>query len=100
MKNKLLVDIDTERNPGAITVAKPPGFSQPKNREEFLAGLLLDVDCLCEAVVTLIHLVEKEGGRKSQESLRVCVKRIERGVFDADNDAIWEVKPELPCTGK
>lgn len=79
MKNKFLIDIDTDRKE-TVLIQKETGM--PEGKEEANEMVLKDMACLCEAVVTMIHVAEECGARKSAESVRICIKHITDGFAD------------------
>lgn len=82
MKNQLLIDMDTERTDSPVVIGKQDG-TQPTNPQEWAEMINLDMTTLCEGLVTLIHAADQNGGRKSAESLRVCIQYLEQGFGDA-----------------
>lgn len=78
IRNILLVDIDSERDETVI-------ISHPDNLT--IQGtdnpIVDDMACLCEAIVTLIHVAEQQGAKSSPSSLRDCIKHLQDGFADA-----------------
>jgi hypothetical protein len=81
MKNIIVVDIDTDRNP-VVQIGKPELTDMPNNEAEAKEMLVKDMACLTEALVTLIHAAHQSGYKDSAESLRDCIKHLEHGFID------------------
>ena len=96
MKNKLLIDIDTDRkNPGPVIILKPQGVKMPTSKEEHVDMVIMDMASLCEAVCTLIRLAEDQGIRPSADSLRICIKHITDGFADPDYKTLDNSAPKV-----
>ncbi len=96
MKNVITVDVDTDRKvPGQIVIGKSPDVPRPKSKEEFLATVETDMATLCEGVCILIHLLEQAGGRKSYESLKICIDHLQKGFAEAGYKGVTtiDIKP-------
>jgi hypothetical protein len=84
MKNKLIIDIDTERKePGTVIIGKMKS-DEPLTNEQAKEMWMDDMGCVCEALVTMIRLGEDEGWCKGADSLRVCMVHIQEGFADPD----------------
>jgi hypothetical protein len=81
MKNILIIDIDTERNP-VVQLGKPSASDLPKNKDEAEATILMDMACICEGLSTLIHAADQSGYKPSHESLKDCITHLERSFVD------------------
>lgn len=97
MKNIIIVDIDTDRDP-VVQIGKTDASELPKNKEEARESILKDMACLCEAVSTLIHAAHQSGMKDSADSLRDCINHLERGFVDGSYEAkvtkVEEIKEE------
>jgi|AntRauMFilla1563_2_1112583.scaffolds.fasta_scaffold158789_1 hypothetical protein len=60
MKNSIYIDIDTENNP-PIQFSKGPDFVIPTNQQEGIEMVSLDIGCLVDALITLIHIGTQNG---------------------------------------
>jgi hypothetical protein len=58
MKNSILIDIDTERDQ-PILIGKGQENEAPTTREEAREMILTDISCMCEALITLIHVADQ-----------------------------------------
>lgn len=81
MKNKVLVDIDTDRKEMSIILSKVLG--PPKTLAEAQAYWKEDVVCLCEALCTLIHVGDRQNWQPGAQTLRECIKHLTDGFADA-----------------
>ena len=58
MKNSITIDIDTERDQ-PILIAKGTECHVPTNKEEAAEMVLTDITCICEAMLSLIHVADQ-----------------------------------------
>jgi hypothetical protein len=95
MKNIIVVDIDTDRNP-VVQIGKPELADMPNNEAEAKEMLNKDMACLTEALVTLIHAAHQSGYKDSAESLRDCIKHLENGFIDNEYETkITNIPPKM-----
>jgi hypothetical protein len=55
MKNSIIIDIDTSL-PKPIQIGKRDGTPMPENDDETRKMVIVDIDCLSEALLSLIHM--------------------------------------------
>ncbi len=60
MKNIIYIEIDSEKSE-PILFGKGPDAIVPKNKEEAANMVLVDINCLTEALLSLIHLADQNG---------------------------------------
>jgi hypothetical protein len=66
MKNTLYIDIDSEREQ-PILIGKGPDSVGPQTKEEAANMVQIDIKCMAEALISLIHLADQNGyGDKEQ----------------------------------
>lgn len=58
MKNTIYIEIDTE-NVTPIMFGKGPNSKTPTNHEEAAEMILVDINCMTEALLSLIHLADQ-----------------------------------------
>jgi hypothetical protein len=60
MKNTIYIEIDSEKA-DPILFGKGPNDVMPKNPKEAAEMVLIDINCLTEALLSLIHLADQSG---------------------------------------
>lgn len=60
MKNTIYIEIDSEKSE-PILFGKGPDSPAPKNEEEAKNMVIIDINCLTEALLSLIHLADQNG---------------------------------------
>jgi hypothetical protein len=60
MINKILIDIDTDREL-PILIGKTPDTPQPTNEEEAKQMILTDIECIGETLLSVIHMAHANG---------------------------------------
>lgn len=58
MKNAIYITIDTERDQ-PIIIGKPPEITPPGTPEEAKEMILIDINCVTEALCRLIHIANQ-----------------------------------------
>lgn len=91
MKNKIIVDIDTDRDV-VVKIGKDNPSSLPKNKEEAGKQIIKDIACLTEGLVTLIQLANDNGYKDSNESINDTITHLERAFSDKDNLTVKSIK--------
>lgn len=81
MKNNVIIDFDTTRNP-ALILGK---FNKLPMNTEGQPVTVADLDTTLNAVVTQIRVLESMGANLDH-LLKSVIKAIEKGVFQADLD--------------
>ena len=66
MKNTVYIDVDTERE-RPIVIGKGPENEPPTTKEEAREMVLIDIGCVCEALITLINIAEQSGYAKKED---------------------------------
>jgi len=83
MKNILIVDIDTDREP-IVKLGKTDESHIPKNDEQAKEFIIKDMACLTEALCTLIHAADQSNFKTIDESIKDIIKHIE--INTSNND--------------
>jgi hypothetical protein len=90
MKNKIYIDIDSERK-DQILLGKGNDIPQPTNEEEAKDMVLMDIVCLTEALITLIHVADqnKYGEKKAivNQAIASLNQYLELEVNDKTDDS-------------
>ncbi len=60
MKNTIYIEIDSEKAE-PILFGKGPDAVMPKNQQEAADMVLVDINCVTEALLSLIHLADQSG---------------------------------------
>jgi hypothetical protein len=60
MKNTIYIEIDSEKAE-PILFGKGPDAVMPKNPQEAADMVLVDINCVTEALLSLIHLADQSG---------------------------------------
>ncbi len=81
MKNKIIIDVDTDREQ-PISFGKPSDIPLPENKEEVAAMVINDIGCLSEAIATLIFMSGQNGYGDMKELVEASNKTIS-SVLDA-----------------
>lgn len=89
MKNKIIVDFDSERE-DRFLFSKPPEIARPKTQEQAKEMILLDIGCLSEAIVRLILLAHDNGYVSKDELIFSTVNTIYQGLNSDDDSTIVE----------
>lgn len=74
MKNKIQIDVDTDRNPN-VMIGHPPEFD-PTTPEEAKKIILDDISCVFEALCSLIHLADQTGYAKKDELIKTATDEL------------------------
>jgi hypothetical protein len=75
MKNTIYIDIDTEREQ-PILIGKGPETEQPTTREEAGKMIINDIACVCDAMITLIHVAEQNGYAKKEDLVESAMNQL------------------------
>jgi hypothetical protein len=75
MKNTIYIDIDTEREQ-PILIGKGPETEQPTSREEAGKMIINDIACVCDALITLIHVAEQNEYAKKDELVGASISQL------------------------
>ncbi len=79
MKNKIIVDFDSERE-DRFLFSKPEDIPQPKDHDEAKKMILLDIACLSEAIVRLIIMAHDSGYTTKDDLIFSTVNTIYQGL--------------------
>lgn len=79
MKNKIIVDFDSERE-DRFLFSKPPDIPRPKTQDQAKEMVLLDIGCLSEAIVRLILLAQDNGYASKDDLIFSTVATIYQGL--------------------
>lgn len=87
MKNKIIIDFDSER-PDRFLFSKPEDIPQPKDHDEAKKMILLDIACLSEAIIRLIIMAHDSGYTTKDDLIFSTVNTIYQGlnVDNIEND--------------
>ena len=83
MKNLINIDVDTDRQQ-VVLIGKPPEIPQPTNPEEAGKMIMVDISCVCEALLTLIQIADTNGYCKKEDTIKTSIKYL--------NDLLVEIK--------
>ena len=92
MKNILTIDIDTDRE-HTVLIKKPDHIKKPETDEEAKNMVISDMACMCEGLVTLIHLAHQNKMKDSVQSLKDCIKHLEDGFIDSQYKTVNLASP-------
>lgn len=87
MKNKLVIDVDTERE-RPIIIGKPEDVQKPTSPEEAQIMVKNDIICVTEALCTLINLAAHNGYGEKAVLINESAIRL--------HEMLIEPKPEEP----
>lgn len=73
--NILIVDIDTDRKE-TVQIRKPEHIIPPVNETALKNVLLADLTTLCEGIVTVAYLIEKEGIQTKDKTLEKVISHL------------------------
>lgn len=77
MKNKLIIEVDTEREGNPVMISKPSDFNieEISASEEGIKKMIMDdMVTICNGLGTLINLGENNGYFSSEETAKMCIK--------------------------
>jgi hypothetical protein len=83
MKNKLIIDVDTEspdRTNNPVIISKPSDFNieEVSSTKDGIKGMIMDdMVSICNGLGTLIKLGEDNDYFSSDETAKMCVKYLE-----------------------
>jgi hypothetical protein len=75
MKNKIYLDIDTDRTP-PIQIGKPEEFNKPTTPEEAKQMVSIDISCVCEALCTLIHIADQNKYGDKEQLVKASIEHL------------------------
>ncbi len=75
MKNTIYIEIDSEKAT-PILFGKGPDSPKPTTPEEAGAMILVDINCMTEALMSLIHLADQSGYGKKDELLTDAIAKL------------------------
>lgn len=78
-KNIIIVDVDSERDEN-VKLGKPEHFVAPATKVAMQQVLMTDLTTLCEGIVTVAHLIEKEGFHNKDKVLDFVVNHLQSTV--------------------
>lgn len=76
MKNKIQIDVDTERTP-SLTIGHPVEFN-PTNPEEAKELIVNDISCVFEAFRQLITLADQSGYGKKADYIKTATDELKK----------------------
>ena len=75
MKNTIYIEIDSEKST-PILFGKGPDSPKPTTPEEAGEMVLVDINCMTEALMSLIHLADQSGYGKKNELLTDAIAKL------------------------
>lgn len=91
MKNIIIIDVDTERQP-IIQISKTNSKELPKNKDEAKDVIIKDMACITEALCSLIHAADQSNFKTLEESKQDVITHIERSINDTLINSNLKVK--------
>jgi hypothetical protein len=82
-QNIVIVDVDSEREEN-VKLMKPEHFVAPSTEEAMKTVLMTDLTTLCEGVVTLANLIEKEGFHTKEKVLNFVVNHLQNEIPNSE----------------
>ena len=82
IKNKLFVDLDTEREQ-PIIFGKDDENLVPKDKEDEKKMILLDISTLCDGLITLIHIAHLNGYVNKNHITQSCIEQLQLFLSDS-----------------
>lgn len=76
MKNKIQIDVDTERTPNVL-IGHPKEFN-PTTPEEAKAVITNDISCVFEAFRMLIDVADQSGYGKKEEFIKTAITELNK----------------------
>jgi hypothetical protein len=86
MKNKIFLDIDTERAQ-PIQIGKPEEFNKPTTPEEAQQMVSIDIACVCEALCTLIHIADQNKYGNKELLVKASIEALNTMLIPLDEKA-------------
>lgn len=74
MKNKIQIDVDTDRTPN-VMIGHPPEFN-PTTPEEASKMILIDISCVFEALCSLIHLADQNAFASKRDLVNTAIEHL------------------------
>lgn len=76
MKNKILIDIDDEREGNPVSIQKTSDADRPDNEEEAKELLSKDIETVCEGLMTLFSAASDHGVSDRERNVRYTIKHL------------------------
>lgn len=76
MKNSIIINVDTEAKP-PITFGKREGSVIPTTHEEAQPLILIDINCITDALITLIDVADQNDYANKESLLTEAIARLE-----------------------
>jgi hypothetical protein len=77
MKNAIYIDIDTEREQ-PILIGKGPEIEPPTSREEAGKMIITDIACICDAMISLMHVAHQNEYGLKEELVATAIGQLNR----------------------
>tara|TARA_B100000963_G_C22565394_1_gene643406 strand:- start:710 stop:991 length:282 start_codon:yes stop_codon:yes gene_type:complete len=80
MKNKLMIDVDTDRHETPVMISKPEGFDieeATSDKDKLKKMILDDMTTICNGLGILIQVGEDNNYFSGEETAKMCVKYLE-----------------------
>jgi hypothetical protein len=82
-QNIVIVDVNSEREEN-VKLMKPEHFVAPSTKEAMQTVLMTDLTTLCEGLVTLAHLIEKEGFHTKEKVLNFTINHLSNEIPNSE----------------
>ena len=80
-KNVLYVDVDSEREE-TVQIGKPKHFIAPLNKNAMEQVLMTDLTTLCEGIVTVAHLIDKEEFHSKDNVIKFVIQHLAKSISE------------------
>lgn len=80
MKNKLMIDVDTDREETPVMISKPEGFDieeATSDKDKLKKMVLDDMVTICNGLGTLIKVGQDNNYFSGKETAEMCVKYLQ-----------------------
>lgn len=77
MKNLIYIDLDTDRKQ-VVLIGKTPETPKPTNYAESSEMIMLDISCVCEALLTLIKIADTNGYSNKEETIKTSINYLNK----------------------
>jgi hypothetical protein len=82
-KNTLIIDVDSERDE-IVKLQKPEHIIPPTNEEAMKQTLLVDLTTACEGIVTIAHLLDKEGVQNKEKTIEKITTHLANSIINSE----------------
>lgn len=96
MKNAIYIDIDTEREQ-PILIGKGPEIEPPTSREEAGKMIITDIACICDAMISLMHVAHQNDYGVKEELVATAISQLNQ-YLKLPSQPKPEVNSEVPTS--